>query len=130
MPDHDRQPVCCCRSNPFIHICRRKPPCHRPITLSHLVECLLVRHLDPLQQFDGVLGALEARALDAEVVPQLLDAPLDRVPEALAVPARPAAPAYAAAVVLALRRIARRLLVVLKSGKTKTGFNYAPSMTN
>ena len=100
MPDHDRQPfgrsvgrsvaLSLCRSIPFIHnftSAENRRVTHR--SLSHLIERLLVRHLDPLQQFDGVLGALEARALDAQVVPQLLDAPLDRVPEVLAVAARP-----------------------------------------
>ena len=80
---------------------------------AHLVEGLLVWHLDPLEQLDGVLGALEARALDPQVVTQLLDAALDRVAGSDDGGAA-AASATAADVVLALGRLTRRLLVVLK----------------
>ena len=81
---------------------------------AHLVEGLLVWHLDPLEQLDGVLGALEARALDPQVVTQLLDAALDRVAGSDDGGAAAAASATAADVVLALGRLTRRLLVVLK----------------
>ena len=134
MPDHDRQPFGGPIGPPvdpihsFISAAKMDASSFiRPPGLSHLVERLLVRHLDPLQQLDGVLGALEARALDAEVVPQLLDAPLDRVPEHLAsavAPRTAPAAADAADVVLAVRRVARRLLVVLERGETKTTVKY------
>ena len=46
---------------------------------SNLLQGFLVGDLGALEELDGVLGALQARRLDSEVVAQLLDPPLQGV---------------------------------------------------